>query len=112
MPPQPPPTSAGGAYHTANAATGDVQVASEAFFASGVVPTAAAASIGEFGTRTATVGDASTAANYITVCHATPDATCAIVTAVVVDGWPLLDINAVLDTGGGPGSRSVTAVTD
>ena len=52
--------AAGGAYHTANGATGGVRVRSKAASANGAVPTTAAASFSEVGARTDTVGDAAT----------------------------------------------------
>ena len=67
--------------------------------------------IGKVGARLATIGDAATAADYITVCHATPDVTSDIVTAAAADGCPPLDKNATLHTGSGPGARSITEVS-
>lgn len=72
----------------------------------------AAASIGEAGTRTAPVGETATTADNITVHRATPAVTADIAKAAVADGCPPLDRGATLDTGGRPGARRVTAVSD
>ena len=53
-----------------------------------VAPTTAAESIGEVDTRTASVGDATTFTDYITVGKATADATCGIAPAAVTDAPP------------------------
>lgn len=70
--------------------------------ANGAVPTA----------TTASVGDAASAADCVAVCQATPDATSDIFTAVFADGCSPLDRDATFGTGGGPGSRKVTEVSD
>lgn len=65
---------------------------------------AAAAPIGEVGACIATVGDAATTADYITIFQATPDVTNEIATAAVTNGCPPLDRDTMLDTGGSPGA--------
>ena len=92
----------GGAYQTAYGATGGVQVASKEAFAYGAVPTA----------TTASVGDAASTADCVTVFQATPDATSEIPTAVVADCCAPLDRDATFGTGGGPGARRVTDISD
>lgn len=67
-------------------------------FANGGALVAALISIGEVGARTATIGDDSTAAGFITICQATPGVTRCTVTAAVADECPALDKNVTLDT--------------
>ena len=104
------------AFHAPTAAVtfnnpiGGARAAPKTAFANGAVPTTAAASTGGVDTRTATVGDAATITDYITVGQATPTVTCDTAPAAVTDGAPSLDRDATLDTGGGTGDHNVTAV--
>ena len=83
--------AAGGAYHTADGATGGVPVASKAAFANGSVPTAVAADpMGEVGDRAASVSETTTATDCIALCQVTPGVTCDTAAAAVADDCPPL----------------------
>lgn len=105
-------TTAGGVYHTADGQTEGVRVACKEASSNGVIPAAAAASIGEVGACATTVGNVATAADCITLCQETPVVTASIATVAVADACLPLDRNATLGTGGGPGARIVTPISD
>ena len=106
------------AFHTPTAAvapnnpTGGARAAPKTAFANGAVSTIAADFTGEVDARSATVGDAVTFTNYITVGKATPDVTCDTAPAAVTDAPPPLDGDAALDAGGGTGDHNTIAVND
>ena len=74
---------------TPNNPTGGAQAVPKTAFANDSVPTNAADSTGEVDTRTATVGDAVTFTDYITVGKATPDVTCTTTPAAITGAPPL-----------------------
>ena len=92
--------------------TEEARAAPKTAFANGAVLTTASVSTWEVDTRTATIGEAATITDCITVGRATPDITSDAALAAVTDGSPPLDRDTTLHTGDGTGEHNVTAVND
>ena len=101
--------AARGASHTAVGATRGVRGTSKAASANRTSPTAIAASIGEVGAHTATVGGAATADACITIYQATPAVAGDTTRAAAADGRPPDDGGATRDTRGG---QNTTVISD